>query len=210
MQRFAQILLACMILTSPVWSQDKRPREEWVSLFNGKDLTGWVQVGNEKWVVEDGTIYGEGVTDKYGYLATAKDYKDFDLSLRFKCEADGNSGVYLHTRFKPETVNVIEGYQVEIDRVLNHHTGGLYGDSRAWMVWPAAENETILRPYDWNDMLIQVLGNRTIVRLNGVLMVDYTNPIPKSPDGVIAFQLHSGGQGKMRFKDIYIRDLSIR
>ncbi len=206
----AQIGLICLLFTGPVWAQEKRPGGEWVSLFNGKDLTGWVNVGNEKWVVEDGTIYGEGVTEKYGYLATDKDYKDFDLSLRFKCEADGNSGVYLHTRFKPGTVNVSEGYQVEIDRVLNHHTGGLYGDNRAWMVWPAAENETVLRPYDWNDMLIQVIGNRTIVRLNGVLMVDYTNPIPKSPDGVIALQLHSGGQGKMRFKDIYIRDLSIR
>jgi len=41
-------------------------------------------------------------------------------------------------------------------------------------------------------------------------MVDYTNPIPQSTDGVIALQLHAGGEGKMRFKDLYIRDLSIR
>ena len=210
MRRIVQVVLVCVVFSSLVWAQDKRPQGAWVSLFNGKDLTGWVKVGNEKWIVEDGTIYGEGVTEKYGYLVTDKDYKDFDLSLRFKCEAEGNSGVYLHTRFKQDTVNVSEGYQVEIDRVLNHHTGGLYGDGRAWWAWPAPENETVIRPYDWNDMLIQVMGNRTIVRLNGVLMVDHTNPIPKSSDGVVALQLHSGGQGKMRFKDIYIRDLSIR
>jgi len=183
---------------------------QWVALFNGKDLTDWVNIGEEKWVVENGAIYGEGVSTKYGYLATDKDYKDFDLSLQFKCEGPGNSGVYIHTRFKPGTVDVSEGYQVEIDRTLNHHTGGLYGDGRAWWVWPAAENESVLRPYDWNDMLIHVAGNRTWVRLNGVLMVDYTNPIPQSTDGVIALQLHAGGEGKMRFKDLYIRDLSIR
>jgi hypothetical protein len=183
---------------------------QWVALFNGKDLTGWVNVGQEKWVVENGTIYGEGVSTGYGYLATEKDYKDFDLSLMFKCESGGNSGVYLRTRFKPGTVDVSGGYQVEIDRNLNRHTGGLYGDGRAWWVWPAPENETVVRPYDWNDMTIHVAGNRTWVRLNGVLMVDYTNPIPASKDGVIALQLHAGGEGKMRFKDIYIRDLSIR
>ncbi len=210
MRHILTVFTVLMALASPAGAQQKARGSEWVSLFNGKDLTGWVKIGNEKWVVEDGTIYGEGVTNQYGYLMTEKDYKDFDLSLRFKCEADGNSGVYLRTRFKPGTVDVSDGYQVEIDRVLNHHTGGLYGDNRGWMVWPAPQNETVLRPYDWNEFLILVMGNRTIVRLNGVLVVDYTNPAPKSFDGGIALQLHSGGQGKMRFKDISIRDLSIR
>ncbi len=210
MKCFYAVFATILIFSAPASAQQKSPGGEWVSLFNGKDLSGWVKIGHEKWVVENGTIYGEGVTDQYGYLMTQKNYKDFDLSLRFKCEADGNSGVYLRTTFKPGTVDVADGYQVEIDRVLNHHTGGLYGDNRGWMVWPAPEYETVLRPYDWNEYLINVWGNRTIVRLNGVVIVDYTNPDPKSFDGGIALQLHSGGQGKMRFKDIYIRDLSIR
>ena len=210
MRHITSALAIVVLMAAPSVAQQKSTAREWVSLFNGKDLSGWVQIGKEKWVVQDGTIYGEGITDQYGYLMTQKDYKDFDLSLRFKCEADGNSGVYLHTRFKPGTVDVSDGYQVEIDRVLNHHTGGLYGDNRGWMVWPAPEFETVLRPYDWNDYLIQVLGNRTIVRLNGVQILDFTNPDPKSYDGGIALQLHSGGQGKMRFKDISVRDLSVR
>ncbi len=53
-------------------------------------------------------------------------------------------------------------------------------------------------------------GNRYISRLNGVLMVDFTDPSPKSFDGPIALQLHSGGKGNMLFKDIWIRDLSKR
>src|ERR1041384_4479380 len=76
------------------------PGEQWVRLFNGKDLTNWVEVGKEKWTVEDGTIHGQGVTNAYGYLRTEKKYKDLWLSIRFKCEAYGNSGVYIHTEFK--------------------------------------------------------------------------------------------------------------
>ena len=114
-----------------------QPNEQWVQLFNGKDLTNWVEVGKEKWVVEDGVIHGQGVSSAYGYLRTEKKYKDFWLSLRFRCEADGNSGVYFHTDFKPGTVDVSQGKQVEIDRTLNHHTGGLYGEGRGWYAWPA-------------------------------------------------------------------------
>jgi len=188
----------------------KLPGEQWVSLFNGKDLTGWVKVGQEKWEVEDGAIHGQGITKEYGYLRTEKKYKDFHLLLRFKCEADGNSGVFFHTDFKPGTADVSQGLQFEIDRTLGHHTGGVYGDGRDWIVWPAPELEPLVRPNDWNEFLLKVEGNRYVSYLNGVLMVDFTDPHPKSFDGYIALQLHSGGLGDMRFKDIRIRDLSAR
>ena len=186
------------------------PNEQWVQLFNGKDLTNWVEVGKEKWTVEDGTIHGQGVTNAYGYLRTEKKYKDFWLSLRFKCEADGNSGVYFHTDFKPGTVDVSQGKQFEIDRQMNHHTGGLYGDGRGWFAWPSPEYEHVIRPTDWNEMLLKVEGNHMVAILNGVTVMDFTDPSPRSSDGYIALQLHSGGLGNMRFKDIYVRDLSVR
>ncbi len=208
-----QVLCALVLwsLSSVTWAQDgSLANAPWVSLFNGTDLTGWKTVGNEKWVVEDGAIYGEGVTEEYGYLATEKSYRDFHLSLRFKCEASGNSGVYFHTHFRPGTAEVVKGRQFEIDRAVGNHTGGVYGDGRGWMVWPAAELEAIIRPNDWNDLLVKVEGNRYVSVLNGVELVDFTNPSPESTDGVIALQLHSGGEGRMRFKDIYIRDLNRR
>jgi hypothetical protein len=185
-----------------------QPNEQWVQLFNGKDLTNWVEVGKEKWTVEDGTIHGQGVTSAYGYLRTEKRYRDFWLSLRFKCEADGNSGVYFHTDFKPGTVDVSQGKQFEIDRVPNHHTGGLYGDGRNWFAWPSPEYEHVIRPTDWNDMLLKVEGNHMVAILNGITIMDFTDPSPRSSEGYIALQLHSGGLGDMRFKDIYVRDLS--
>jgi hypothetical protein len=180
----------------------------WVTVFNGKDLSGWVAVGQEKWSVENGSIHGVTATTGYGYLRTEKKYKDFELAVRFRCEAGGNSGVFFHTDFIAGTADVSQGLQFEIDPGLNNHTGGIYGDGREWIVWPAPENEAVVRPDDWNEYIVKVVGNRYMARLNGVQVMDFTDPKPKSFDGYIALQLHSGGGGNMRFKDIAIRDLS--
>jgi hypothetical protein len=77
-------------------------------------------------------------------------------------------------------------------------------------VWPSPENETVVRQEDWNDYVLKVEGNHYVSRLNGVVLVDFTDPKPKAEDGGIALQLHSGGRGNMRFKDLYVRDLSRR
>jgi hypothetical protein len=182
----------------------------WASLFNGKDLTGWVKIGNEKWEVDDGTIHGQGVTKDYGYLQTEKKYKDFHLSLRFKCDGPGNSGVFVHSEFKRGTATVTQGMQFEIDPHLNHHTGGLYGDGRQWIAWPSPEYEAVIHPTDWNDYLLIVEANHYVAWLNGIKIIDFTDPAPRSFDGYISLQLHSGGEGNMRFKDLFIHDLSQR
>lgn len=204
------VITALIVLcaTASFAQEAQKDAPKWKSLFNGKDLTGWKKIGKEKWIVEDGVIYGEGVTEEYGYLATEKTYQDFELELKFKCEASGNSGVYIHTTFEPGTPKVIKGRQVEIDRAIGHHTGGIYGDGKGWIVWPAPELETVIKPNDWNDLQISVVGKRYITRLNGKQMIDFTYPSPGATAGVIALQLHSGGEGRMRFKDLRIRDLS--
>ena len=191
-------------------SKPKLPGEDWVSLFNGNDLTGWTKIGQESWTVENGLIHGKGLTKDYGYLQTEKPYKDFQMSLRFKCVGDGNSGVFFHTAFKPGTADITQGLQFEIDCTMMHHTAGVYGDGRGWIVWPSPENECVVRMGDWNDYLLEVVGNRYRSRLNGVPMVDFTDPKPKSFDGPIALQLHAGGRGNMEFKDLWVRDLSHR
>jgi hypothetical protein len=209
-----RILLLISLFLSTLAAQNVKPPklagEDWVQLFNGKDLTGWVEVGKEKWTVEDGEIKGEAVSKAYGYLQTDKDYKDFHLSIKFKCVGNGNSGVFFHTAFKPGTPDITRGLQFEVDCRIGQHTGGIYGDGRGWIVWPSPENELTVRKGDWNEYTLKVEGNRYVSRLNGVVMVDFTDPNPKSFDGPIALQLHSGGEGNMRFKDIWIRDLSKR
>ena len=186
------------------------PGEDWVSLFNGKDLSGWVQIGKEKWTVENGAIRGQAVTKEYGYLKTEKNYRDFHLALHFKCVGDGNSGVFFHSEFEPGTPKITQGLQFEIDCAMGRHTGGIYGDGRQWIVWPAPENESVVRRGEWNEYLLKVEGNRYVARLNGVTVVDFTDPAPRSFDGGISLQLHSGGAGDMMFREIWIRDLSRR
>jgi hypothetical protein len=208
----SRVLLLALALGAAAFAQPrpKLPGEDWIQLFNGKDLTGWVVVGKEKWVVEDGTIHGEALGKDYGYLRTERKYVDFQMSLRFKCEGKGNSGVFFHVDFKPGTADVSQGLQFEIDCNINQHTGGIYGDGRQWIVWPSPDKGGVVRQTDWNDYQLRVEGNRYVARLNGVIMVDFTDPKPQSFDGYIALQLHSGGEGNMRFKDIYLRDLTKR
>ena len=92
------ILSAALLLGLWATATQAPPEDGWVSLFNGKDLTGWKKNGEEKWVVEQGTILCESTANKYGYLTTDKTYRDFTLRLKFKGEAAGNSGVFLHSR----------------------------------------------------------------------------------------------------------------
>ncbi len=207
------VLAVIAVIGTALIAQEKAklPGEDWVSLFNGTDLSGWTKIGHESWTVENGVIHGKGLTPEYGYLETNQDYKDFQLSLRFKCVGDGNSGVFFHTGFKPGSVDTTQGMQFEIDCTMMHHTGGVYGeDGRGWVVWPSPENESVVRMGEWNDYLVEVVGNHYKSRLNGVPMVDFTDPHPSSFDGRIALQLHAGGKGNMEFKDLWIRDLSKR
>ena len=186
------------------------PENGWMTLFNGKDLSGWKKNGDEKWIVEKGTILCESTANKYGYLTTDKTYRDFDLRLKFKGEAAGNSGLFLHariTRIDPEHGPDIEGMQVEVDPGVGKHTGGLYeSGGRGWVAMPTAEGEAALKPGEWNDLEASVRGNHIVVRLNGVQVTDYNEVSPKFTNGVMGLQIHTGGGVKMRWKDIYIKE----
>jgi Domain of Unknown Function (DUF1080) len=192
-------------------SLGSQPRQEsgWTSLFNGKDLTGWKNNGDEKWVVDQGTILCESTANKYGYLTTDKSYRDFDLRLKFKGEAAGNSGVFLHSRIigiDPQHGPDIEGMQVEVDPSVGKHTGGLYeSGGRGWMAMPTAEGEQALKPGEWNALEVSVRGAHIITQLNGTKIVDFTDATPKFTDGVIGLQIHTGGGVRMRWKEIYIK-----
>src|SRR5688572_33266304 len=81
-------------------------------IFNGKDLAGWTIHGTEKWYVENGELVCESGPDKqYGYLSTDKQYKNFILRLKFKLEANGNSGVFIRSGIEGTKIS---GWQVEV------------------------------------------------------------------------------------------------
>jgi len=180
-------------------------KTSWTPLFNGKDLSGWVEYGSEKWVVKNGEILGEALTKKYGYLGTKKTYRDFELKAKFKGEGTGNSGIFYHSSL--EGIN-IKGVQVEVDPNPGKHTGGLYeSGGRGWLVQPGKTGQDALKPGKWNEIRFSVKGNHVTTYLNGIQAIDFHDRTPKYFNGIIALQLHSGGKGKMRFKDLYIRKI---
>lgn len=201
------LLLGGALVSVSAW-----PKGGWVRLFNGKDLKGWKNNGDEKWIVDHGTILGQSTANKYGYLTTAKSYRDFNLRLKFKGEAAGNSGVFTHARITgidPRHGPDIVGMQVEVDPNPGMHTGGLYeSGGRGWVARPREEAEKALKTGAWNLLEISVQGNHIVTRLNGVQAVDYTDPAPKFSDGVIGLQIHTGGGVKMRWKDIFVQELN--
>jgi len=173
-------------------------------------LSGWKKNGDEKWVVEQGTILCESTANKYGYLTTEKTYRDFALRLKFKGEAEGNSGVFIHSKITgidPQHGPDIEGMQVEVDPSPGKHTGGLYeSGGRGWVAQPTAEGEKALKPGEWNELEVSVHGAHIVTQLNGTKIVDLTDPAPKFTDGVVGLQIHTGGGVKVRWKDISIKE----
>jgi len=176
-----------------------------VSLFNGIDLTGWIIYGTELWYVEDSLLVCESGPDKkYGYLATVKYYKDFDLSVDFRQISDGNSGVFFRSTVEGTRVS---GWQVEV-APQGQDTGGIYESyGRGWLVQIPDEKETILKPGVWNTMRIKVVGPEVTTWLNGIEMVQLTDSIIGKADGRIALQIHDGGGIKVQWRNLVIEPL---
>ncbi len=177
-----------------------------VSLFNGKDLTGWEVYGTEKWYVADGLLVCEsGPEKKYGYLATREYYNDFDLTLEFKQEADGNSGVFFRSFIEPDVK--VNGWQVEV-APRGNDTGGIYESyGRGWLVQIPDEKENILKEKDWNTMRIRVEGDNVRTWLNGVEMVNLTDEKIGKAQGRIALQIHDGGGIKVLWRNLSLQTL---
>jgi hypothetical protein len=199
-----------LFLTSQAWAQMPAGKG-WIALFNGKDLKGWVNNGQEKWVVEDGTISGQSTVGHYGYLTTEKTYGNFELRVKFNPTA-GNSGIFTRSRItgnSPQTGPDIEGMQVEVDPTRN--TGSIYESGhRGWVAMGTPDCEHAIKPGEWNELEITETGVHYVTRLNGVPCVDFTDPHPNFSEGVIGLQLHTGGGVKIRLKDIYLKNIGTR
>ncbi|WP_420635006.1 3-keto-disaccharide hydrolase [Candidatus Palauibacter sp.] len=181
-----------------------RPLES-VSLFNGENLDGWRVHGTERWYVEDGDLVCESGPDaEYGYLVTEETYRDFDLTLEFKQEADGNSGVFLRSSVEGTTVS---GWQAEV-APPGFFTGGIYESyGRGWLVQPDPELDAALRTGDWNTMRIRAVGDRVTTWLNGTKMADFEDEQIGEAEGSIALQIHDGGGIKVRWRNLRVTDL---
>ncbi|MEZ4416036.1 MAG: DUF1080 domain-containing protein [Gemmatimonadota bacterium] len=194
------MVLACAATASSegVAAQDA------VSLFNGRDLSGWTVHGTEHWFVDGGELVCESGPDAaYGYLATESVWHDFDLSVEFKQEADGNSGVFFHAHVEG---TVVSGWQAEV-APPGLWTGGIYESyGRGWLIRPD-DSLPDVRLGEWNTLRVRVDGEHVTTWLNGVQRIDFADAAIGSGDGHIALQIHEGGGIRVRWRNLRITGL---
>lgn len=195
----SMLIAAFMVLCGSLQAQKKQ------KLFNGKDLSGWKIYGTEKWYVENGELICESGPDKeYGYLGTDKSFKDFELTVQFKQDANGNSGIFFHSSIEGTKV---AGWQAEV-APPGSSTGGIYESyGRGWLIKPAPEKDKALKMGEWNTMRVRVKGNNVTTWLNGEEMITLDDDKIGAITGQIALQIHSGGGIKVRWKNIEVKEL---
>jgi hypothetical protein len=175
------------------------------SLFNGKNLDGWTIHGTELWYVKDGLLVCESGPDKaYGYLSTDKYYDDFELTLEFKQEANGNSGVFIRSTVEGTKVS---GWQVEV-APPGSDTGGVYESyGRGWLIKPNKSKDSALKMGEWNEMKIRVVGDKITTWLNGTPMIELEDEKIGNGKGSVALQIHDGGGIKVRWRNLMLTSL---
>jgi len=158
----------------------------WVLLFNGKDFTGWRQCNGTampaNWVIEDqamkvftapGRKPGQGANGDILY--GVKKFRNFELSIDWKTEKAGNSGIFYYVREVPDQpiyyaapeVQVLDNADATDNKVISHLAGSLYD------MLPAAPNSA--KPAgEWNTIVIRVKDGHVTHTQNGMKVVEYT------------------------------------
>jgi len=202
--------LALLFLTASLSKAD-----EWVELFDGETLDGWVQRGGEAlFTVEDGVIVGTTAPrTPNSFLCTEKDYGNFILELEFKVHHELNSGVQIRSESKADYKDgAVHGYQVEIDPADRGWTGGIYDEGRRGWIDDLSDRPAAryaFRQGDWNHFRIEAAGDRIVTYLNGVRAADLRDDMTES--GFIGLQVHGVGNREdpisIHFREIRLLDL---
>ena len=195
----AFVVLSLLSTASSLCAQERIP------IFNGRDLDGWTVHGTELWYVDAGDLICESGPDaQYGYLRTNETYTDFDLTLEFKQEANGNSGVFFRSTIDG---TIISGWQAEV-APPGLFSGGIYESyGRGWLIQPDPSKDSALHMGEWNTMRVRVVGTRVTTWINSTEMVDFTDDNIGAATGHIALQIHDGGGIKVRWRNIEVTRL---
>jgi len=159
-----------------------------VTLFNGKDLSGWTLINPKQtngWKVVDGTLVNDpvqpegGTHIRYGNLRTEKTFEDFNLKIEVNIPAGSNSGVYLRGMYE---IQVMDSYKRELDP---HNMGAVYSRIRPVV---AAEKPA----GQWQSMDITLCDRHITVILNGTKIID-NQPVYGPTGGAMISDVFSPG-----------------
>lgn len=183
------------------------------TIFNGKDLSGWVQRGGAAtYKVVDGAIVGTSVWDSpNSFLCTKKNYSDFVLEFEVKVDEPLNSGVQFRSNSYDSVMDGrVHGYQCEIDPSERSWSGGIYDEARRGWLYPLSFNPDAFSAFkngEWNKFKIQAIGNHIQTWINGVAIANLYDDM--TSEGFIALQVHAINDSASIGKQISWRNINL-
>lgn len=198
------LLAAGLALAAGCASTDSQPKSK--SLFNGRDLSGWVVMHGGEWTVEDGAIVGRNGRDwttnpevSGSWLRSVGEYGDFVLEFEYAIQ--GNSGVFLRSGLDRNPA--FTGYEMQI---LSDHGRAPSTSSAGGLYDVVAASRNMSRPAgQWNQVRITYQGTRIQIVWNGELVVDYANA-DRSRRGHLGLQNHDD-RSVVKFRNLRITEL---
>lgn len=208
-----QLVLASVLVVLASCSVSRKTTGDgWVSLFDGKTLTGWRAAENPStFSVANGAIVVHGPRAHLFYEGPVADhnFKNFEFKVRVMTTPGSNSGIFFHTQFQDRDWPS-KGYEVQVNNTQSdwRRTGSLYAVQDV--------RDVYVKDNEWYTESIRVEGKRVTVKINDRTVVDYTEPegIEKEPgrslkrlsSGTFALQGHDP-DSKVYFKDVMVRVL---
>jgi hypothetical protein len=178
-------------------------REGWLSLFDGKTLSGWRIDGKADWSVQDGAIVGRhGGGAAGGNLYTVRQWADFDLETEFKVRWPANSGIWFRRNDSQP------GYQADIlhqPQYPDALTGSLVAMGSGFLV--KNSNASTIDEEGWNRMRITAACDSIAIALSGKVVVKTSDSRFLKP-GSIGIEVHGGEQFKGM--EIWVRQIRLR
>jgi len=177
----------------PAASQDTG----WTTLFDGKNLDEWNQVGESNWHVEDGAVIADKMAGKEaGYLVSKKSYKNFIVRVEFWPSDDANSGIYFRC-LDPKKITDRTCYEANIFDQRPEPSYGTGAITRYVEINPMPKAGG-----KWNTYEVTANGRDITVVLNGQITAKLRNGM--FDEGPIALQ---HGAGTIKFRKVEVKPL---
>ena len=205
------VLMCLVILVSMTSYGQKKDKDGWYTLFDGKTLKGWTVGANaSSFKVVDGAIKIDGPRAHLFYTGKVNkgNFKNFEFQATVKTEPKANSGIFIHSAYQEDGWPDV-GYEIQVNQSHGdwRKTGSVYSFKDV--------KETFVNDGDWYTKTIIVEGDKITVKVNGKVINEFVeskdrgdigDSKKKLGSGMIALQAHDP-QSVIYYKDIKIKPL---